>query len=324
MRRAVLLLAPAIVVATELTLNVSVDGDTFLPYQPIYATLTVANSGSRSVAVPDLARWYVGDCFDVFVVAEGGESLMGPRMFLQHQFGANSPDVLQLAPGDSTWSYFEFSDWTGFMSKEAGDWFHLTPGKYKVVARWRLGMYLEGGPWTGDAERPATFVVRSPTDSEVAAMNLYRNVLYFENARYWLDSGYRSLTSPWERREDEWKRVSRHAAALVTQFPSMLPYCPAAMGRLMRVYAARLIYIHDPPEAIAVWRDSVVSLYKELIERYPDTPTAKFYLGESDYLDRLMGRGTHRAYVASLAGRFPNTRVGAEVSRLLRDPEMEK
>jgi hypothetical protein len=309
----------AITGAGGLNVAVSVDGSTFIQYEPVYVDVTITNADQVARIAPSLPPSVNPSYLDVRLVSLAGDAFPTGTSFMQPKsFNPKDPWNQLLAPGESQRCRFDAAEWTGLRDFEQHGFYCLPAGTYRVEAEWRLGLLPRGKLFAGGKAVSGEFVIREPAaGDETRAMRLFAMRQFYQWGSYHAMSEFRAL-APQDRKQASERRCLESALALLRDYPHVRAFSEPTLGwfihhTLTEWDRARA---RNSPESSAL-ADSAVARYRSLIEGHPDSPTAVFWLVQANVLDMTQGPDSHQAYLADLAERLAGTRVGLEAKRVL-------
>lgn len=295
-------------VGSAMSLNLSLRGDSFLPHEPIYARLDVANNGATAIDLPQINNYSVGRVFHFTVVAPTGESLLPkPRWKLADDGLSHGT----LPPGATVHAAVDFSGYVSDQNPELRGSTEAPPGAYSASCR------------RGDAySNTVTFVVREPTADERRALALYGDLVYYRDVVYWNRPGGPRLDTPLERARDMLRRTEELARKIVKQHPRTV-YALLAERALAWNYHSRVsgTYAHllrsSPQSLREAWRDSTRAVYARALGTHPNAPIAEHMLSYDRLPEVFDDSAYKRALLEGLFAAHPGTLVGREAARQL-------
>ncbi len=286
--------------AGTLSMSVVLEKDTVLPYEPIFGEVVVTNTGEKPVVVPPLTRHYPPDYFDVTVTDDEGNARICEMRFAVRSFAPGISPSDTIAPGSTASSIlFDIGEWMGDPDPDTHGFVRLPQGTYTVSVGWRKKLFPQGASSLDQkpAGSPSKFTVRPPIGRELDAMRAYAEALYF----MWKKSPEGGPTSSAMKVRRDYSDIDAYAAP--------------ATGLLLQVAFGQ--FGRHPDSLRQAMADSVASLYRSVVEQYPETPTAKYWLRDEYILERMEATGAYDRFLHALAQRLPETRVGKEAKRIL-------
>ena len=303
--------------AAPLSISLSLDKDTVVPYEPLLVRVRVANSGDAAVAIPDIGRLTGSVAFDFRFETQSGEELeQGMRFSITRSHGLGQPQ-LTLAPGETVTSRAaQIGEWTGMPDPENERLRCFRPGVYSVRAFWQVGMLPESFMREQISSTPSFFTVVEPTALQKPALALYRDLAASLMLPPRVDSRQRSTLR--ERVRAKWADVEGLAKRMISQCPAE-PYVVLAEVDLAHDYWSRghgFSQFLDDPKSAEQWSDSMVAAYRRVVEDHPDSPIAAEYL-TSVYGMFASGVDGSKEYLSELQRRVPSTRVARVAASIL-------
>ena len=292
------LMCVAVAGLSPLELRLSLDGDTFLPLEPVYVELTVTNPGHSVVEMPVINDASVGYVFDFQVMFPDGRAVLArPRIA-----DLNWP-IVSLQPGDSTHAERDL------IEREIESPMHLQAGTYEV--------HVRRGSEKSDSH---VFVIREPEDAEMAALLMYQDLLYYRWTVYWNRPNGPELLTPAARIKDKARRVEDLARKIAKSYLKT-PYGVMAELELAAVYHRRLHSLRTGTPQIqkTAWADSVRSVYRRALAAHLNSRIAEYALRRTRLPEVCYDSLFLRSLLEELASNGPGTRVGKEAARQLRE-----
>lgn len=295
-------------IGSAMSLNLSLKGDSFLPYEPIYARLDVANNGATAIDLPQINNFSVGRVFHFTVVAPTGETLPPKPRWKLADVGLSHGT---LPPGATAYAAVDFSGYVSDQNPELRGSVEAPPGTYSASCR------------RGDAySNTVTFVVREPTADERSALAMYGDLVYYRDVVYWNRPGGLQLDTPLERAKDILRRTEELARKIVKQHPRTI-YALLAERALAWNYHSRVsgtdahLLRSSPQSQREAWRDSTRVVYAWALDAHPNSPVAEHMLAYDRLPEVFDDSAYKRALLESLSAAHAGTLVGREAARQL-------
>jgi len=309
--------------ASPLRMTLLLERDSFLPYEPIVARVTVVNVSDEDVPIPPLKRGIASIVLSYSIRAVDGTDI--PDIRGPFRVTVSPPPrwgARVLAPGESVSVLYDIADHAGERDPESRGSYCFLPGQYSLGASWNLRILSSDKPWSYDTSNRLRFVVRSARGDEREALAIYRDIEYYSWCPFWKDSGEVHPLTGAGRKAYRLSRVVDLAQRLIINHP-VEPYVIMAVQKLVTSYWGRVFGspgLLTSPGGVSSLRDSMRLLYRSTISRYPHSSVAVDYLAfqaTSSVLDDLDGPGANRAFLAELAAKYPDEPVGREAQRQL-------
>jgi hypothetical protein len=290
---------------SALDLSLSLKGDTFLPYEPIYARLDVSNNGTTAIELPQINNFSIDYVFDFTVVATPSQ-----RLKLRLRMADPSWYMETLPAGASAHAVTDLTRYASGADPSPRGTFCYRPGAYAVSAR-------RGGV----VSNTVTFAVREPTGGQQEALRLYRELVYYRDVAYWGRLGEPNIVSPIGRVKDKLRRTEDRARKIIRFYPRS-PYAFLAERSLAWDYHSRVSgsyreMFQSSPQS-GNWRDSTRAIYARVLSAHPDSPVAEHMLCY-ERLPEVFGDSAYtRTLLQGLSAAHPGTLVGIEAARQLK------
>ena len=313
--------------ASPLRMTLLLERDSFLPYEPIFAQVTVTNLSDEDVPIPSMKSGIAATVLSYSIRAADGTVIPGVRgPFTTTVDPPPRSRARVLAPGESASMMCDIANRSGESDPESKGTRCLLPGYYSLGASWNLRVLSSDRPWSHDTSNRLRFVVRSAIGDERQALELYRDVEYYATYANWRDSEFAALPSRAAMVAHCSHRLTVQAQRLLCEYP-VEPYATLAAEKLdhalwQRVFGAKK-YITSPGGDAAL-RDSMRALYRETLLNYPDSYLAADYLRRTEESRNVGGpvstlddpADIHR-FLEELANKHPASPVGREARRQL-------
>ena len=294
--------------------------DTFLPYEPIYLNVTVANHSKTSK--PLLGYVSTGSWASVFrfaILSDAGEQLMGPdygtTMFVDY---AGGPPHYELKPGESCSVQGDLAYFSGKSDSESPDGANvcIPPGHYSVRVSWNLKLVARGRKFDPDSSNTLQFTVRVPDSTEAKALRIYRDLYWWARPSYSLWKETHVAVKPADL---DWVMLSR-VESLYGEIVRSCPIIPYILLAKLDLATAVHAWLADggPQTVGSSFRDSLRTLCKDIGLNYPDSPIAADFISRSVYLRNLDGKQADAEFLAELVKRNPESLVGLVAAKLLQ------
>jgi hypothetical protein len=311
------LLGVSLVSASGLVISASLERSTFLPYEPIYVGVKVANRSSSLEPIPRLTNEDSYSILRFTIVSDLGERLMGPA------HGGGLIDVpfwygRTLASGESCEVEADLAYYSGKRDLESpdGENFCIPPGRYTVRVSWNMALVPPELSVNDESSNTLGFTVRAPDSTEAKALRIYRDLHWWARPSYslWKKLHGTGTSEDWDL--EMMSNVERLFGEMLRSCPVM-PYILLAKLDLAKAVHAWLADC-GPQTVGSSFRDSLRTLCKDIGLNYPDSPIAAHFIGRSVYLRNLDGEQAHAEFLAELVKRNPESMVGLAAAELLR------
>jgi hypothetical protein len=285
-----------------LDLKLAMKGDSFLPYEPIYARLDVSNSGTSTIEIPQISTSSIDYVFDFSVVSPTGE-----RLKLRQRMAETSWYSVALAPEATVHGVTDLTQYASKPDPVTKETYCFQPGVYSASAQ-------RGNA----ASNSVAFTVREPTAVERGALGLYRDLVYYRDVVYWNRPGGPRLDTPAERARDMLWRREDLARKIIQRYPQT-SYALLAERNLAWDYHSRIngsyAWLYRSSPQAGAWRDSTRAIYARVLNAHPDAPVAEHMLCY-ERLPEVFGDSAYtRTLLQGLASAHPGTLVGREAAR---------
>ena len=291
-----------------LNLKLTMKGDTFLPLEPIYARLDVANKGTTAIDLPEISNFSVGRLFPFTVVGPTGRDLSPKPRWKLADVGLSPGTLL---PGIEAHAAVDFSGYVSDQNPELRGSVETPPGTYSASCR------------RGDAvSNSVTFVVREPSADERRALAMYGDLVYYRDVVYWNRPGGPRLNTPLERARDILRRTDELARKIVKTYPrttyALLAERELAWSYHSRVSGADAHLLRSSPQSLReAWRDSTRAIYARALGTHPNAPIAEHMLSYDRLPEVFDDSAYTRALLQDLSAVHPGTLIGREAARQL-------
>ena len=291
-------------------LELALERDTLLPYEPVLARTTIVNETGDSVVIPKVFSGSMPNSFVYDYSSATGTKVGGPLWSYVDCWAG--PPKCTLASGRSVSVSGLISSFAGESDPDSKGGVCFLPGRYSLRAYWRVATNatIAGSPVFADTSNVVSFIVRQPDDSERAALSLWRDADYYQ--WHYLSP----LGSYGEKQRDRWDRIAAVCREIISNTPAE-PYVVLAEDLMLGYYFDRFPGgLNDP-----ACRDSVSALCSLLLEGHPRSPLAVDFLRRNapeGYLQMAKGKEANVEFLRRLASEFPEIPVGKEAARQLR------